>query len=216
MILFAISVSFAGFDWLMSLDPLWYSTIYGVYFFSGGIVATMAFTALFATRFKATGIYNGILSPEHNHAIGKLLFGFIIFWAYMAFSQYLLIWYANIPEETIWYHQRWVGGWKSVTILIAVAHFLLPFVFLMSRTAKRSGKSLGFWAVWMLAMHWIDLYWNIQPQLYPGGARISWMDFAAMAALGGVFFYFFWKRFGAHAIVPVNEPKLGESIRFVN
>ena len=216
MILFALSVSFAAFDWLMSLDPLWYSTIYGVYYFSGCIVAIMAVISVFTGWLRSRNILADVISPEHYHTFGKLLFGFLIFWAYMAFSQYLLIWYANIPEETAWYHQRWVGGWKFVTILIAVAHFVIPFIALMPQAVKKNPKTLGFFAVWILVMHWIDLYWNIQPNLYPDGAGFSWMDAVTMMALGGVFCYFFLKRLSSNAILTFNDPKLEESIRYVN
>ncbi len=216
MMLFAVTVSFAGFDWMMSLDPLWYSTIYGVYFFSGCIVSVIAFVSIFATWLRGKNILADMISEEHYHTFGKLLFGFIIFWAYMAFSQYLLIWYANIPEETIWYHHRWVGGWKFVSVMIAVAHFTIPFLFLMPKGMKRNPKILSFWAIWILVMHWIDLFWNIQPNLYPDGAMISWMDLTTMIGIGSLFFYFFWKNMSKNPILTLNDRKLNKSINYVN
>ncbi len=216
MILFAITVSFAGFDWMMSLEPLWYSTIYGVYWFSGGIVAIVAFLILFMNFLRSKGILKDVISTEHYHTLGKLLFAFIIFWAYMAFSQYLLIWYANIPEETAWYHHRWTGGWKFVTVLIALAHFTIPFLVLMGQAAKRSAFVLGFFAVWMLIMHWIDLYWNVQPMLYKESAGFSWINVATMLAIGGIFFAFFWWRFGSHAIITHTDPKFEKAVGYVS
>ncbi len=216
MILFALTVSFAGFDWMMSLDPLWYSTIYGVYFFSGCIVSVMAFVSVFSTWLRGKNILADIISEEHYHTIGKLLFGFVIFWAYMAFSQYLLIWYANIPEETIWYHHRWVGGWKFISVLIAVAHFTIPFIFLMPKNMKRNPKILSFWAIWILVMHWVDLYWNIQPNLYPDGAGFSWMDVTSMIGIGSIFLYFFWKNLSKNPILTLKDRKLGKSVNYVN
>ena len=143
MMAFAVTSCFAAFDWLMSLDPHWFSTIYGVYFFSGAVVGFLAFVTLAALVLERVGLLKGKISEEHYHDLGKLQLGFLMFWAYIAFSQYLLIWYANIPEETGWYLVRQNGGWQWVSLLLLFGHFVLPFCGLMSRRAKRNRITLA-------------------------------------------------------------------------
>ena len=138
MVVFALTTSFAGFDWLMSLDAHWYSTIFGVYFFSGGLLASLALLVLIGMYLRKKGVLNEIITVEHYHDLGKLMFAFTIFWGYMAFSQYFLIWYANIPEETIWYMHRWEGNWKILSLTLVFGHFVFPFLALMTRAAKRN------------------------------------------------------------------------------
>ncbi len=216
IIVYALTVTFAGFDWMMSLMPAWYSTIYGLYYFAGGLVAVLAFFAVVAVTLNKNGILNEVITEEHYHDIGKLMFAFMAVWAYFAFSQYLLIWYANIPEETIYYHQRWVGSWKIVSVLIPIAHFCIPFVLLMSRHVKRNVGALRFFAVWLLVMHWVDLYWNIMPIFQPKTAMLSWMDLTSMMGIGGIFLFIFWKHFTQNAVITINDPKLAKSISFEN
>ncbi len=214
IIVYALTVTFAGFDWLMSLMPAWYSTIYGLYYFAGGLMSIMAFTAVVTVTLNRNKVLDTVISKEHYHDIGKLLFAFMIVWAYFAFSQYLLIWYANIPEETIYYRDRWVGSWKIVSVLIPIAHFVIPFILVMSRHIKRNPKLLRFWAIWLLVMHWVDLYWNVMPVFHATSAMPSWMDLATMMGIGGFFLFFFWKNFTQHPAVPVHDPRLQESITF--
>jgi hypothetical protein len=216
MIAFAIVTTFAAFDWWMSLQPLWYSTIYGVYFFSGGIVSVMAFFAILVHALHAKGILKDVITVEHKHDIGKLLFAFMIFWAYMGLSQYLLIWYANLPEETAFFKERWVGSWKAVSVLLAVGGFAVPFVLLMSRHTKRSPWGLTLFAVWLLIMHWVDVWWNVMPVLHPDGVVLSWMDLTAFVGIGGLFLAFFWRLYTRAPVVPPTDPKLEDSIHFVN
>ncbi len=216
MVLYAITTSFAAFDWLMSLDPHWYSTIFGVYFFSGCLLSAMALFTLFGLYLRKKNVLNNTVTVEHYHDLAKLMLGFTIFWAYMAFSQYFLIWYANIPEETIWYAHRWEGSWKYITLLLVVGHFLVPFAGLITRMAKRSFKLLTFMTIWLLAMHWIDLLWLIFPNFNHHGFTLSWMDITLFLGIGGLFMTLFWKHFIAHAIVPINDPELGKSIKFLN
>ena len=170
MVIFAFTITLAGFDWLMSLDPHWYSTIFGVYYFAGGLLGVVCLLTVLSLWLRGKGVLKGLVSHEHYHDLGKLIFGFIIFWAYIGFSQYLLIWYADIPEETVWYLDRWEGSWKTVSLLILFGHFAVPFVVMVFRNVKRMLGLLGFMAVWLLVMHWVDLYWLILPT-YPGGAR---------------------------------------------
>lgn len=216
MILFAITTTLAGYDWLMSLEPHWYSTIYGVYFFAGGLVSIISLLALMSAVLQSRGILRGTISVEHYHDLGKLMFAFIIFWTYIGFSQYFLIWYGNIPEETIWYLQRWEGSWKGISLIIFFGHFVVPFTVLMFRNTKRTLTPLIVMAVWIIVMHWFDHYWLVFPTLEPKGATFNWIELATTLGIGGIFFWSFWSRFSSKALVPVGDPKLAASIHHVN
>jgi hypothetical protein len=147
MVLYAITVTFAAFDLLMSLDPHWYSTIFGVYYFAGSVVGFFALLALVVYLLQRAGRLTRAITIEHYHDLGKLIFAFVVFWAYIAFSQYLLIWYANIPEETVWYLRRQSGSWAAVSLVLLFAHFVVPFVALLSRVSKRRKSLLAAVAV---------------------------------------------------------------------
>ena len=211
----ALTHTFAAFDWLMSLAPHWYSTIFGVYAFAGGLVAGFALMALSAVALQRAGLVPGI-TTEHLHDLGKLLFAFTVFWAYIAFSQFFLIWYGNIPEETIFYKVRLAGGFKLVTIALAVGHFAVPFFFLMSRTTKRNAATLVAAALWLLAMHYVDVYWLVIPSIEGLGARPGIVDVAAMLAAGGAFLGAFGLLLVRSPLVPQGDPRLSESLAFEN
>lgn len=213
VILFAFTVSFAAFDWLMSLDPHWYSTIFGVYYFAGSTMAAYATVTLFVLFFEQRGLLKGLVSKEHYHDLGKLTFTFTIFWAYMAFSQYFLIWYANIPEETVWFLHRWEGSWKAVSLLLAIGHFIVPFLIMLVRALKRSALALIIFTSWMLLMHWVDMNWLVLPNLHPHGAHFSWIDVVTMFGIGGLFLWLFMWQLGKHSLVPINDPNLDQSIK---
>jgi hypothetical protein len=213
MLIFALTTSFAAFDWMMSLDPHWYSTIYGLYFFSGSVVAVIGFLILFAIYLNKKNILKNIITAEHYHDLAKFLFGFIIFWGYMAFSQYMLIWYANIPEETIFYLHRWEGSWKIFTMALVFGHFVFPFIGLLARSSKRNLKYLRLMSFFVLVMHWIDLYWNVVPNLHHHGIHLCWMDLTLFLGIGGLFMFIFWKYFSANAIVPYNDSRFAESVK---
>jgi hypothetical protein len=200
----------------MSLDAHWYSTIFGAYVFAGSVMAGLAFIALLALSLRARGILVEEITVEHYHDLAKLTFAFVIFWAYMAFSQYLLIWYANIPEETIWFEHRWHGSWKIVSLIVVFGHFVVPFFVLVTRAAKRNFGALKFITVWLLLMHWVDIYWLVMPSHSEHGVSLSWMDAAAMLLVGGVSFWYLWRRLAAQPLLPLSDPKLSESIRFSN
>jgi hypothetical protein len=216
LLLFGITITFAGFDWLMSLDPHWFSTIFGVYVFSGSAVASLATLSLLAIALERPGLLQGVSTVEHRHDLGKLLFGFVVFWAYIGFSQYFLIWYANLPEETIFYLHRWVGSWKAVSVLLAVGHFVVPFVVLMSRHAKRSRTVLAGSAVLLLVMHYVDLYWLVMPNFNHEGAEFSWIDIAGLALPLGAAALVFALRASKSPLYPIRDPRLAEALRFEN
>jgi len=216
MILFALTTTFAAFDWMMSLDPHWYSTVYGVYIFAGGTCAMFALMTLILMSLKKRGILEGVVTGEHYHDLAKLTFAFLIFWGYMAFSQYFLIWYGNIPEETVWFLHRWEGSWKIVTLILVFGHFVVPFFIMITRGAKRKLGALKVLAVWLLLMHLVDMYWLVMPTLHKHGVHLSWIDLTTFIGIGGIFFWVFWSRFMSRPVVPVGDPKLNQSIAFVN
>lgn len=216
MILFALTTTFASFDWLMSLDPHWYSTIFGVYIFAGSVCAMFCLLTVIFLAMRKQGVMDKVVTPEHYHDLGKLIFAFLIFWGYMAFSQYFLIWYGNIPEETIWFLHRWEGSWKIVTLMLVFGNFVIPFLIMITRGAKRNLGALKTLAYWLLFMHLVDMYWLVMPTLHKHGVHISWIDFAPLVGIGGIFFWIFWNRFASRPVVPIGDPKLDASIKFVN
>ncbi|MBD3169895.1 MAG: hypothetical protein GF307_10465 [candidate division Zixibacteria bacterium] len=216
MVVFALSVTYASFDWLMSLDAHWYSTIFGAYVFGGSVLGIMALVTLICIWLRGRNTLTEEISTEHYHDLGKLTFAFAIFWAYMAFSQYFLIWYGNIPEETIFYQHRWVGSWKAVSLMIVFGHFVVPFFIMITRAAKRNLSMLGIMVVLLLLMHWVDIFWLVMPNLHHHGAHISWMDVTATVGIGGIFLWVFLKQMRKNPIIPVNDPKLKDSIKFEN
>jgi hypothetical protein len=218
MVLFAFTVTFAGFDWLMSLSPHWYSTIFGVYFFAGGLLGVVALLLVITLFMRSNGLLTETITEEHYHDLGKLLLGFTIFWGYIGFSQYLLIWYGNLPEETVWYLDRWHGSWKTVSLVIVFGNFAIPFLILLFQRVKRRLGFMKGLAIWMLLMHWVDLYWLALPT-YPGAknnASFAWWDLTTMVGLGGIFLWLFWRIYSSRALVPVKDPKLKSSIEFMN
>lgn len=166
MILFAITITSAAIDLIMSLNPHWYSTMIGVYLFADAVLSGLAAVALLALVLQSRGLLRGAVTVEHYHDLGKLTFAFVFFWGYIAFSQYMLIWYANIPEETQFFMPRQIGPWVGVSLALIVVHFAIPFAGLMSRHAKRTLPVLAFWLVWVLAAHAFDLFWLIMPNTY--------------------------------------------------
>jgi hypothetical protein len=216
MIVFALTITIAAVDWIMSLEPHWYSTIFGVYFFTGSLVGIFAFLSIVAVLLTRTGLLQDALTTEHFHDLGKLLSAFTTFWAYIGFSQYFLIWYANIPEETVFYQARLAGSWRAVTIALAVGHFGVPFFFLMSRNVKRRRPLLLAGAVWMLLMHLLDVHWLVMPTLHEEGFRPHLLDLTALAAVGGLFLALFGQLARRHALLPTRDPHLLDSMRFEN
>jgi len=164
LLMFALTITFASFDWIMSIDPHWFSTIFGVAFFSGAVMSSLAVTILLTTWLKKRGYYNeGAITQEHYHDVGKLMWAFMLFWTYTNFSQYMLIWYANLPEETVWYAHRTEHGWGAIGPALIIGHFAFPFVFLMSRHMKRNKTVLPIGAAYLLAIHCIDMQYLILP-----------------------------------------------------
>ena len=210
LILFAVSLTFASFDWLMSLEAAWFSTIFGVIIFAGSAVSILALTILIGLSLHNRGLVGDAINTEHFHDLGRLMFGFICFWTYVQFSQWMLIWYAGIPEEATWFHKRWEGGWMFVSCLLIVGHFLAPFFLLISRVQKRDLRWLRGMCFWVILMHIVDIYWFIMPQA--GGFQLQLADFGALLFVGGVFFaYVFWQ-LGRVPLLPIGDPRLQRSL----
>jgi hypothetical protein len=216
IIVMALTTSFAAFDWIMSLTPHWYSTMFGVYFFAGSFVGFIALLSVLAVAMRGAGLLESIISVEHLHDLGKLLFAFTSFWAYIAFSQFFLIWYANLPEETIFFKARMEGSWLTVSALLMAGHFGVPFFYLMGRDVKRKGITLAVGGAWLLVMHYVDLYWQVMPTLHPEGFSPSVLDAAAFLAVGGCFVAALGWLTRRQALVPLRDPRLGESLAFEN
>lgn len=214
--LFALSTTFAAFDWIMSLNPHWYSTIFGVYFFAGCVVSIYATLILMISFVRGPRFLSDVISTEHFHDMGKMLFAFVVFWTYIAFSQFFLIWYSNIPEEQIFYFHRIQGSWKTVSICLACGHFVIPFFFLLSRHIKRNPKTLFLGAAYMLFIHYVDIFWLVMPNFQKEGASFGLVDICCIVGIGGLFVALFAKLMKRNAVVPFRDPRLGESLLFEN
>jgi hypothetical protein len=218
MALFALTATFFAFDLVMSLDPHWFSTIFGVYFFAGSLVGFFGILVLASVLLQASGRLKQVITVEHYHDLGKLLFAFVFFWGYIAFSQFMLYWYANVPEETAWFLKRQQGEWVGFSVFLLLFHLLIPFTILLSRLLKRRKRALALMALWLLAAHWIDIYYLVLPEFNPGGSRVPWhlLDITCLLGVGGLFAGICLYRAAGHALVPIKDPLLADSLRFEN
>ena len=206
----------AAYDWLMSVQSGWYSTIFGLYYLADGAVLFFAILILICLAFRKAGILDKEINIEHYHDLGKWLFAMTCFYTYMGFSQFLLIWYANIPDETQFYRHRTPGAWLYISLSLPFIRFFIPFFALLSRPAKRNLKVLGFMAAYSLVVVYLDLYWVVMPVFYPNGPQIHWLDFATLGATVSVVGLVFWSRFRRHALVPEGDLRLEQSLHFEN
>ncbi|MCX4239858.1 hypothetical protein [Paraliomyxa miuraensis] len=217
---FAFSLTFGAFDWLMSLDPHWFSTIFGVYYFAGCVSFIHAFLSLVVILLHRSGHLRGVVTPEHFHDLGKMMFAFTVFWAYIAFSQYMLIWYASIPEETHWFSYRGQGSFLTLSLVLVFARFVLPFLGLMSRRIKRNPKTLAFWSVWIMVAEFIDMTWLIKPvhaaELGVFELHFGASDILTFLGIGGIVLAVFTWATCKNALIPVKDPRLLESINHEN
>lgn len=218
MILFAATLVFASFDLEMSLSPLWFSTMFPVYYFAGAFIGGLCTILLTGLWLQRTGRVTDEINIEHYHDLGKLMQGFVVFWGYIGFSQFMLIWYANIPEETFWYRLRFQEGWAGLSLLLLVGHLFIPFFLLMGRGLRRNRKLLAFSAIFLLFMHWIDHYWLIMPQMNPeaktftlsGGGIL--IDAACLVGMIAVYIALFCLIARNRPLVPLKDPRLGEAL----
>jgi hypothetical protein len=207
LILYGLTVSFASFDWLMSLDPHWFSTIYGALFIVGQGLATLSFMALLNHFLVKEKPLSQVVTPQQFHDVGNLMFAFTILWAYMSIGQYIIIWSGNLPEETEWFLARTLGTWPWVAMLLAVLHFGVPFFLLLMKSNKRRSNVLARIAVLILVMRVVDFYWLIAPRFHEEGVALHWLDFAAPVAIGGIWLGAFLGFLRKHALLPLHEPR---------
>ncbi|MDX6766847.1 MAG: hypothetical protein SFU85_08645 [Candidatus Methylacidiphilales bacterium] len=223
IILFALTITFAGIMWIMALDYHWFSTMWGVYIFAGTAGSSMATLILVTNGLKMAGYLKGVVSQEHNHIMGKLLLAFTIFWAYIAFSQYMLYYYANIPEETIFFMHRNEGTWYHYSIFLVFGRFFFPFLMLLTQPAKKNPLRICFIAAWILVMHFLDLYWMIMPQFQVNtdaatrGPEIKFLlDLVTVVGMVLVLVSIFLRRLPRSPLFPLRDPRLYESVTLVN
>ncbi len=220
-IAFGFSLTFAAFDWLMSLDPHWYSTMFGVYFFAGCAVGGFAVNLLAIHLANRRRVMSGLISDEHRRDLGRFLFAFVFFWGYIAFSQYMLLWYANVPETTRWFAVRgasmatgYSNSWGWLLLALLFGHFFIPFLGIMSRHVKSSSRAMIFWTSWLLVMHYFDLYWLVMPEL---GPQFTFGLIELGTLMGVVCFWLLGASLIATrtSLVAVGDPRLSESLRAV-
>lgn len=210
----AIALTFWSFDWIMGLNISWNSTIWGIYLFAGSVIGALSLIILLANALRSAGYLKQVFNTEHNYALGKFLLAFTLFWSWIAFVQYMLIWYANIPEETAYYTLRTQGSWKILGIILVVGHFLVPFLLLLLRAPKASAGFLGLIAGWVLAMHLLDIYIMILPVIHPEGFHPAVLDVVAVIAIGSTLAAVFLKRLGDSPLWPPRDPRLAEAVNY--
>lgn len=215
-ILFALTQTIWALDWIMSLDPNWFSTMFGVYYFAGSVVAQYCVLILFTTYLRAKTGRTDLYRHDHYHDMGKLLFGHNVFWTYIAFSQFMLIWYANIPEETLFFKHRAVGSWYIVSLLLPWCHFAIPFLYLMSWHVKRNIPAICVGAVWLLVLCYIDIFWLIQPNFQHHGAHFGLADVSSLLFIGGAFLWAFQWSLAKVNIIPSGDPRLPDCLTYDN
>lgn len=213
---FGLSITAIAFDWMMSLEPNWFSTIFGVYYFSGTVWCALAALTLIVILLNERGYLHKKIDSEHYYTLGLLMFAFTVFWAYIAFSQYLLIWYADLPDETIWFMHRWIGPWKIVSLAIVFTHFIFPFFYLLSYKVKMQAKKLKFIAIWILCAHLLDLYWLVMPGMPSNGYQyyFSWTDLVFPIAGVGLLILIFKSLSQKYNLLPIGDPKLQRGLDF--
>ena len=212
MMVFAITYTMTSFDQLMSLDPHWFSTMFGVYCFAGLFYSTLALTTLLTLLIQRTGRLNGIVNDNHLHDLGKLMFAFTVFWAYIGFSQFMLIWYANMPEETGYFARRFNDSWLYVSIFLFVGKFLTPFFLLLQRQNKRSHGRLAFVGCWMMMAQWVDILWLVQPEFFKTGPQVGWVEIGVMLGFAGAFGLMVSRFLSRNSIVAIGDPKLAQAV----
>jgi hypothetical protein len=213
LVAYFITVTFAMVDWTMSVNPHWFSTIWGMLYIGGHGLSAFAFGIIVLVMLSQTAPLNRVLTTHHFHDLGKLLFAFLMLWAYLSFSQFLIIWSANIPEEIPHYLVRWENTWKFLSIFIVVGHFMVPYALLLSRDIKKNSRRLYVIAVWLLCARVAEYFWHVAPELHTDGLTISLLDVALPLALGGIFISLFVSQLGGRALLPVRDPGLEKALQ---
>lgn len=216
IMLFALAVNFAAFDWMMSTDAAWFSTIYGVYLFAASMLSFFAVMILTCYLLQRSGRVEKLVTVEHYHDMAKYQFGFIVFWGYIAFSQFLLYWYGNIPEETLWYRHRMTHGWEYIGWMLIIFHFAVPFLGTLSRHVRRNKALMAGWASFILVVHWLDMMFLIMPNVGELTVMLLIGHFVCWIGMVSIFIALFLFRVGETPVVATKDPWLPESLAYHN
>jgi hypothetical protein len=211
LVAFVLAVTFASIDWAMSIEPLWISTIYGAVYLAGEGLTALAFVTLVLTLLDDRTVLPEIVTVDRFNDLGNLILAFVILSMYMSFSQFLIIWSGNIPEEVTWYVHRFAGGWNLVAVALVILHFALPLFMLLSRDLKRTPRMLARLAIMLLLAHLLAIFWFVAPTFHPEGIHLSWMDIVAPIAIGGLWIAFFIWQLKGKALLPRRDPRMQES-----
>src|SRR4051794_32105125 len=212
VIFWCLTITFMSIDWLLSLNPQWFSTIFGMLVIAGQGLGSMAFLIALLVALSTRSPMNMVLTHRHLHDLGKFLLALTMVWAYFSYSQFLIIWSGNLPEEIPWYLARMRGGWGWVAILLVIGHFALPFALLLSRDIKRNFKLLRRLAIFIMCMRLVDLFWVVAPDFHKGEFHLSWMDFVAPVGLFGIWLAYFFLQLEKRPLMPINDPHLVEAL----
>jgi hypothetical protein len=212
LVIYSLTVTFALVDWTMSVNPHWFSTMWGPLNMVGQGLSAMSFAIVVVIVLSQVAPLSHVITSAHLHDLAKLLFAFLMLWAYLTFSQYLIIWSANLSEEIPHYIVRWEGGFKYVSIFMAALHFAVPYALLLSRDVKRDRRRLRLIATWILIARVVDYYWHVAPEFHPTGLDISLFDVAIPIAIGGVFLALFAGNLRSYSLLPVNDPGLPKAL----
>lgn len=212
LVVFGLTCTFAAVDWVMSLAPHWFSTIFGFLFIGGAGLAALALVITTMAQLSKTSPMSGVFEQKHFHDLGKLMFAFVMLYAYFSFSQFLIIWSANLPEELPWYLTRLTGPWKVIALLLVFGHFVLPFSLLLSADVKQNTKTVVPIALLLMVMRAVDLYWQMAPQYHHGAFHFHWMDVTAFVGVGGLWVTAYLYFLKGRPLLPVNDPYLREAL----
>jgi hypothetical protein len=216
MIVFALTITFCAIDLIMTLEPQWFSTMFGVYYFASCVLAINSSLALSLMWLQSKGRLASSVTVHHFHDLGKMVFAFTIFWAYVGFSQFMLQWYANIPEETLWWKERFAGGWGNYSWVLLFGHFVIPFFGLLSRWVKRNRKALAFWCIWQLVMIYLDMYWLVMPSTGTTEVPFKLIDLTCWVGVLSLFIAGIAYRAKSLNLLATNDPRLPDSLAFEN
>jgi len=214
--MFALCLTFGAFDWFMSLNYRWFSTMFGVYIFAGTAGSSMALLVVVITALRQAGYLKDVITVEHYHIMGKWMLAFCVFWAYIGFGQYMLIWYANIPEETQFFITRNTQSWWAMSMLLVVGRFFIPFPILLMQSVKKHPHQLAILAGWMLFMQMLDIYIIVLPALHGTGVHVSIWDLVSLIAIGATLAFVYLRLLPRTSLFPVRDPRLIESLNLVN
>jgi hypothetical protein len=210
LLIFELTVTFAAVDWVMSLEPHWYSTIYGMIFMVTQVLAAMAVMTMTVIRLSKEKSLNGMVTPKLLNDYGNLLLVFTMLWAYLSFSQFLIIWGGNLREEIPWYMSRAKGGWAGVGLILIIFHFAVPFLLLLSRYAKRRAEILGWLAAGLIVMSLVDIFWLLTPAFNHAGPEFHPTDWLAILGIGGLWLWRFTSQLQGRPLLPLHDPRLKE------